>query len=171
MTFLKASNMIDLKEIKLVVSEMDGIITEGLMPIGPLGDHAMFKEYYFKDFEAINQIKRYFKFVFLAKDNYVNYNLTGQKQIPFFWSRKSKKHLTLLKEILPKYDVELRNIMYIGCSYSDEKCMELVAKSVCPADSPTGVIGRADVVLEVSGGCGVLMNFYDNIIVPNLSSL
>ena len=42
--------------IKVIVSEIDGIVTEHLSGIGEMGI-TMFKQYYIKDFDAINQIK------------------------------------------------------------------------------------------------------------------
>ena len=55
----------DFKEIKVIVSEIDGIITEDLAGIGEF-NITMFKQFYLKDFEAINLIKKYWNVVFVS---------------------------------------------------------------------------------------------------------
>jgi 3-deoxy-D-manno-octulosonate 8-phosphate phosphatase KdsC-like HAD superfamily phosphatase len=57
-------NKESLKKIKVIVSEVDGIVTEHLSAIDPMG-YVVFKQYYMKDFEAINELKKNFIFVFL----------------------------------------------------------------------------------------------------------
>jgi len=47
----------DLSNIKAVISEIDGIVTEHLSGIGEM-NITMFKQFYMKDFEAINLIKK-----------------------------------------------------------------------------------------------------------------
>jgi len=161
---------IDLKNIKLIISEMDGIITEGLITSDELGN-TLFKEYCFKDFEAINEIKKYFKFVFIAKDNAINYNLCKRKNIPYFWAKNKEKEKILVEEILPRYDAWLENTIYIGSSFSDEKAMALSKYSVCTYDAPYSIKKIAGVVLSTPGGCGVLSDFYETVILYNLSTI
>lgn len=160
---------IDLKNIKIIVSEVDGIITEGLVPSDELGN-VLFKEYYFKDFEAINEIKKYFKFIFIAKDNAINYNLCKRKNIPYFWAKNNKEKV-LVEEILPRYDTWLENTIYIGSSFSDEKAMSLAKYAICTYDSPATIKKIAGIVLGANGGCGVLCDFYESVILRNLHTL
>jgi len=56
-----------LENIKLVISEIDGIITEGLVGFGEM-NIPMFKQFFIKDFEAINEIKKHWGFVFISSD-------------------------------------------------------------------------------------------------------
>ena len=57
--------------IKLIVSEIDGVITSGVSQIDNVGI-TLFKDFYLGDFEAINKLKSTFQFVFLSADNNVN---------------------------------------------------------------------------------------------------
>ncbi len=91
------------QEIKLVLSEVDGIITKHFAPIDELGN-IPFKVYQMKDFEAINMIKKMgYKFIFVSADNHINYNLCRRKNIPYFLVRAGKKKLFLRK--LRRYNV------------------------------------------------------------------
>lgn len=158
----------DLKNIKIIVSEIDGILTKGLYPTDELGN-VLFKEYNFKDFEAINEIKKYFKFVFISKDNSINYNLCRRKQLPYYWSLSKEK--TLVEDVLPRYGFALDNLIYIGSSFSDGKAMALAKLAVCPYDAPYSIKRIAGVILGTASGGGILSDFYESVILSNLSTL
>lgn len=146
-------------EIELIVSEIDGIITEHLVPMDEMGN-VPFKEFYMKDFEAINMIKKLgYKFIFVAKDNRINYHLCRRMSIPFFWSEQGKKESFLAG--LRRYNVSLENTLYIGSSYSDVELFKMAQISICPADAVTDTKAQSDVVLKTNGGCGVLCEIYD----------
>ena len=117
--------------IKLVVSEVDGIITDGTQPVDELGI-TVFKSFYTGDFEAINEIKKTCPFVFLSSDNYISYNLMRKKNIPFYFARKDKR--SKLLEIMRRYNVTADETLYIGSKLSDIPCMNMVPTSVCTND-------------------------------------
>ncbi len=121
-----------MNKIKLVVSEIDGIITSGQQPIDELGN-TPFKNFYTGDFEAINKIKAICPFVFLSSDNKVSYNLCRNKNIPFYWARKDKR--SVLLEVMRRYNVTADDTMYIGSKLSDIPCMNMVPNSLCTSDN------------------------------------
>ena len=126
--------MEDLNEIKLIVSEIDGVITDGTCPEDELG-HILYKVYQSKDFSAINGLKKNFKFVFLSDDNHVNYNMCKRKNIPFFWARNEKEKYDKLGEILRRYSCTPDETIYIGSKISDVVCCQMIPKSFCPDDA------------------------------------
>jgi len=147
------------REIKLIVSEMDGIITKHFAPIDELGN-VPFKVYQMKDFEAINLIKKMdYKFIFVSADNRVNYHLCRRKNIPFFWSEQGKKEAFLAA--VRRYNVSLEKVMYIGSSYSDVEIFKMAQLSVCPANAVYDAKAVSDIVLKAKGGSGVLCEVYD----------
>jgi len=121
-----------LKDIKIIVSEVEGILTQGWVPIDELGNNP-FKFFYYRDFEAINLLKPHFKVVFISADNKINYNLMRGKQLPFYYDPKNKKQALLAA--LRKYSMTPDDAIYIGSSYSDLECMRQVPFSVCPEDA------------------------------------
>jgi 3-deoxy-D-manno-octulosonate 8-phosphate phosphatase (KDO 8-P phosphatase) len=145
-------------KVKIIVSEIDGIITEHLSPIDELGN-TLFKQYYMKDFEAINELKKAFTFVFLSKDNTINYHLCKKRNIPFFHAPKNKKEK--LAEIIRRYGVTAENVLYVGCSYSDIENIKMAEVSVCPDDSVKTVRQIVDCSIPVYGGAGVLCELYE----------
>jgi len=148
----------DFKNIKIIVSEMDGIVTEHLSGIGEM-NVTMFKQYYMKDFDAINQIKSNCNFVFLSSDAAISLSLCRKKNIPFYYAERNKKDN--LVQILRRYDCTPENLLYIGCSYSDINCMKLAEISLCPEDSVSQVKNISDYVIPLYGGSGVLCHVYD----------
>ena len=146
------------ENIKIVVSEVDGIITEHLSGMGEL-NVTMFKQYYMKDFDAINQIKSNCNFVFLADDATISLSMCRKRNIPFYYVERNKKDT--LVQILRRYSCTPENLLYIGCSYSDLDCMKLAEFSLCPEDSVSQVKNISDYVVPMYGGSGVLCHVYD----------
>jgi len=145
-----------LSKIKLVISEIDGIVTDGKIPIDELG-YTPFKNYCLKDFEAINKIKTMFKFIFISNDGAINYNLCRRKNIPFFCLPNKKQAIV---KVAKKYNVTFENIIYIGHTFSDIDCINLSAISICPVNAVDLIKNRVDVVLPVYSGNGVLCELY-----------
>lgn len=146
------------EDIKLIISEVDGIVTKHFAPIDELGN-VPFKVYNMKDFEAINMIKKLqYKFIFVSADNRINYNLSRRKNIPFFWSERGKKEAFL--SAVRRYNVSLENVLYLGSSYSDIELFKMAQLSICPANAVYDVLALSDVVLKAKGGTGVLCELY-----------
>jgi len=153
-----------LEKIKVIISEIDGVVTEDLQPIDELVN-TPFKMYNMKDFEAVNELRKHFKFVFISSDMNVNYNFCRKKNIPFF-NRKTKMESVL--EVMKRYTVTPEEVIYIGCKYSDIECMKLIPNSACPADSPSMVSSLASYIVPVYGGAGVLCDVYE-MLIPEIN--
>ena len=147
-----------LPKLKLIVSEVDGVLTTGEIPVDEIGN-VLYKEFCIKDFEAINLLKKHFKVAFLSADNRISYNMCRRKNIPFFHDPKDKK--AKLAEILKRYGVTPDEIMYIGSTYSDLECMRMVPFSVCPDDAVSDVINVSASTLPMLSGAGVFCALYD----------
>lgn len=143
--------------IKLVVSEIDGVITDGRQPIDELGNTS-FKNFFTADFEAINKIKTKCPFVFISSDNSVSYNLCRNKNIPFYWAPKDKRQVLL--EILRRYNITADNTLYIGSKLSDIPCMQLIPNSFCT----NAYVNFGFTPLMSAPGAGILTEIYMNYI-------
>jgi 3-deoxy-D-manno-octulosonate 8-phosphate phosphatase (KDO 8-P phosphatase) len=146
-------NCMNLGSIKLIVSEVDGIITEHLVAIGEMNT-VMFKQFYMKDFEAINLIKKDFGFVFLSSDASISMSLCKKRNIPFFFAERNKKEV--LSNVLLKYSITPDEVLYIGSSFSDIDCIKLSGTSMCPEDSVSQVKNLVNHVIPVYSGTGVI---------------
>ena len=116
-----------IEKIKLIVSEVDGILTDGLIPYDALGN-VPFKNFKDTEFDAINKIKRNFDVVFMSKDPAISYNLLKKKNLPFFWAKKSK--LDTLKHIMLRYSVTPEEVIYFDTYNYDEECFNLVPYTI-----------------------------------------
>lgn len=135
------------ENIKLIISEIDGIITNGKVWYDELGNVPI-KEYDLASFEVINKLKEEFIFVFMSAHNEINYNLMRRKNIPFYWTKNKKQ--TLLK-ILERYGVTADEVLYLGYSYSDMPCMSYIPISYCMHGSPQAVMSLAnDTFIDLS---------------------
>jgi len=161
------------KNIKLIVSVIDGIITEDMCPIDELGN-VPYKSFYMRDFEAINELKKYFKFVFLSSDNKVTYHLCKRKQIPFFWANRNSKFKTkmdCMAEIRTKYHVSLDEILFIGYSYSDVECAQMSGACVCGVDASKKIKDisvKTGMVIDLFGGTGIISSLYEDVLYPEI---
>lgn len=147
-----------LHNVKVIISEVEGILTNGTFPIDELGN-VPFKTFYHKDFEAINLLKRYFKVVFISADNKINYNLFRSKQIPFYFESMNKKEALL--KALKRYSVTPDQAIYIGSTYSDIECMRQIPLAICPEDAVPDIKNIAITVLPIYGGDGVFCSLYE----------
>jgi len=164
-------------KVKVIVSEVDGVMTEGSSPLDNM-NNTLFKTFYMRDFEAINLLKKTFDFVFLSSDNNVSYNIMRSKNIPFFWAKKNKKDV-LIEEIFHRYGVGPEEVLYVGCSYSDIECINMIPVSLCPNDAVTSVqriisardeiYGRSG-IMNTFGGGGVLCDLYE-ILLPAIRKI
>jgi len=148
----------DFSNIKLILSEIDGIVTEHMSGIGEMGI-TLFKTYYMKDFETINKMKKTFGFVFMSKEPDINISLCKKKNLPFFLAERNKKEV--YNKILRRYSLAPDNVLYIGNSYSDIDCMQMSGVSICPEDAVVDVKNVSDRVVSEMGGTGVLCAVYE----------
>jgi 3-deoxy-D-manno-octulosonate 8-phosphate phosphatase (KDO 8-P phosphatase) len=148
----------ELSKIKLIISEIDGIITEHLVAYGEM-NITMFKQFNMKDFEAINLLKKDWSFAFLSADAAINSSLCRKRSIPFYYAERSKKEVC--GHLIQRFSLTPDDVLYIGSSYSDIDCMRLSGFSMCPEDAVSAVKNTADHVIPVFGGTGVLCYVYE----------
>jgi len=158
----------DLQKIQIIISEVDGVVTNGLDAIDTM-NNVLFKSYSNKDFEAINLLKPCFTFVFLSSDPSVSYGVMRGRNIPFYFTKhKSEQKTAVVNKIINKYNVTPENILYIGSKLSDLPCMSLSEISIVPLDAPVELKHRASAVADVVGGNGVICCVY-NLLKTNKS--
>lgn len=150
-----------LPKLKIILSEVDGVLTDGTLPTDELGN-IPHKYFYHKDLEAINLIKKHFKVVFLSIDNRINYHYLRRKNLPFYHAEKGSKKAVLV-EALRRYSLNPEEALYIGCTHSDVECMQMIPFSICPNDAVGDAKNLSTTVLDALGGWGVFSEIYDMI--------
>ena len=161
--------MIFERPIKLIVSEIDGVITNGMYAEDELGN-TLYKVFNQKDFFVINKLKKYYKIVFLCDDNKINYNMCQRKNLPFYWGKGNKGKYEVLPNILRRYNCIPDNVIYIGSKMTDEKCMKMIPYSMCPDDAGAYLKNIVWAPFITKGGEGIFVELFD-LLLENIKML
>lgn len=122
------------KEIKMIVSDFDGVFTDGSLYISEQNE--VQKKLNFKDIMGVSLlIKNGYKFGIISgeKSNILNY-FSEKFNIEDIHGGIRQKGI-VLKEIMEKYDFKSNEILYIGDDINDISAMELVKYAVAPKNA------------------------------------
>jgi YrbI family 3-deoxy-D-manno-octulosonate 8-phosphate phosphatase len=154
------------KDIKIVLTDVDGVLTDGGMYYSSKGD--TMKKFHVRDGMAVNMLK---------KHNIPTIIVTKEKnRIITQWAKKMnvKKIFDgvldkekILKKVCKEFDVKTSNIVYIGDDVNDMVLLKNVGISVSPADAWKNTKQIVDYVSEKHGGKGVLREISDLILASN----
>lgn len=155
-----------LKKIKLVLTDVDGVLTDGGMYYSETGE--FMKKFNTRDSMGMELLLNInIKTVFVTRENSKIVKKRIKKiRIADLYSGildKSK----LLPIILEKYGVKSNEIAYIGDDVNDIEIMKLVGFSVTPLDGNYEVKNISDYVCNVNGGNGAFRELADLIIKSN----
>ena len=154
------------KKIKLVISDVDGVLTDGGM-------------YYSKDGEALKKFntKDGIGIELLLESNIKTILITREESsITISRGKKLQVEKTLsgildkeneLENICMEYDVTPDEIAYIGDDINDLKIMNCVGLKCTPADGVEKIKKIADYICRAEGGKGVLREISELILVYN----
>lgn len=158
-------NMKDIKfdKIKCVLSDSDGVLTDGGMYYSENGDEL--KKFNTKDGKG---------FELLRKKGYITGIITGEN-IDLVKRRAEKLQLdevflgvkdkiAILDEICNKYDLKYENIAYIGDDINDLEIMKHVGLSFAVNNAIDSVKEVSDYVTLLNGGDGAVREFIEFIL-------
>ena len=151
-------------DIKLLVMDVDGTLTDGKINMGPSGE--LFKAFDIKDGYAINEM--------LPAHGIVPAIITGRKS-RIVEHRAQELHITelhqgkhdkldTLKMLMSKYGCPRENVAYIGDDILDIVCMRECGLVGCPADACWQVKEIAQYVCKKNGGDGAVREFIEFIL-------
>lgn len=153
--------MDNLKKIKLIISDIDGVLTNGKVALYPPYDGAGCKTLCFKDFDAVamlNEIGIQLCIVTGERDAFVDEVVKRFKPL-YFVSGCKEKDLAIY-DISKRAGVSLDEMAYVGDGKYDIPAIKLVGLGMCPADAIKDVRELSDMVLDVDGGSGCLSAAY-----------
>lgn len=157
--------------IKLVILDVDGVMTDGTKTYGVDGK-VISKRFNDKDFTAIKQLKAAGVSVcFLSGDKNVNESIANSRKIDFYHSLNSDGVLnkeSWLPILLKKYNVTNENTVYVGDDYFDLSIMNELHYTFCPFDSPKIIKESSYGVLDRNGGCGVIVSLVEYLLKYDL---
>lgn len=151
------------KQVKVLVLDVDGTLTDGGMYYGPDGE--ALKKFNTRDAHGLQ----------LLRENGISVCVISAEKSPAVQARMKKLRIdeyypgvenkfSLLTELAKRWDISLRNIAYIGDDLSDLECLENVGLAFCPADSVSDALQRVHYTCDHSGGNGAVREACDFIL-------
>lgn len=156
--------LIKASKIKIVLTDVDGVLTDGGMYYSAKGD--IMKKFHVRDGMGVT---------LLRKNNIPSIIVTKEKnEIVKQWSKKMKidKLLmgittkeTVLEKICKEYNVKSSEVCYIGDDVNDIGLLKLVGLSVTPSDGIIEAQKISDYVCKNKGGNGVFREIANMILL------
>jgi YrbI family 3-deoxy-D-manno-octulosonate 8-phosphate phosphatase len=155
------------KQIKLVLSDVDGVLTDAGMYYSESGDELKkFSTYDGKGFELLR--KKGIKTGIMTAENVSLNKRRAQKLQLDFQFHGIKDKISQLKSIIQETGIKAEEIAYIGDDINDEEALKLVGLAACPANALTRIKEIPNIIkLQKSGGNGAFREFVDEHILKN----
>lgn len=146
-------------DIRLVVYDFDGVLTDNKVLVFSDGKEAVFCNR--ADGWAINQIKKFGipQVIFSTETNKIVMVRARKLGLPARIAIKDKK--SELISFCKNKDIGLKNVLYIGNDTNDLEAMKLTGYPIAPADAHKDIKGIAKYILKTEGGRGVARELYD----------
>lgn len=150
-----------MRNIKMLVMDVDGTLTDGHIYMGPEGE-AM-KAFNCQDGYAIAQL--------LPKLGIIPVIITGRRskivkkraaelKITHLYQGVADK-LPVLQKLAEELGISREEIAYIGDDLNDRECLRYCGFSACPADAVPEIIDLVQYVCKRDGGRGAVREFVD----------
>ncbi len=162
----KVERILMLKKIKILFSDVDGILTDGKIWYGNEGEEL--KGFHSRDGLAIKLLmKQGIQFALIsardskplrkrAKDLGIKYCILGQED-----------KVAGCIQVLSDLNIDRSNAAYIGDDNIDIPAMEYCGMSFTVSDAVKPVIGKANIVLNSKGGEGAIREVADLVLQKN----
>jgi len=154
-------------KIKLLILDVDGVMTDGGMYITESGDQI--KKYNTKDGMAIQFLGKYtiqaaiISSGFKAEMVKTRAAMLGIERC--YVGREPK--IDILTTYCQELGIELANVAIIGDDINDLEIIQKVGLSACPSDAVNAVKSKVDVILSKKGGEGCVREFIDAYLLKN----
>jgi 3-deoxy-D-manno-octulosonate 8-phosphate phosphatase (KDO 8-P phosphatase) len=152
-----------MKNIKLVLLDVDGTLTDGKIYLNNNGMET--KAFNIKDGMAIAQAIKYGMEIVIitgrtSKIVEIRSTELGIKEVYQGIKNKEEK----VNEILKKKNIKLNEIAYVGDDINDLKIMKMVSFSACPNDAAKQVKTISNFISEYKGGEGAVREILELIL-------
>ncbi len=152
-----------MNNIKLIIFDVDGTLTDGKLYIGESGE--ALKTFSVKDGYAIVNILPLLNItpiIITGRASKILLARCNELGITNIYQGVKNK-IEKLKEICNEFDCGFENVAYIGDDLNDLECMQVCGLKGCPADAMPEVKNICDFVATRNGGEGAVREFIDYI--------
>jgi len=146
--------------IKLVLMDIDGVITNGKVQINGEGQEN--KQLDFKDIDAIFELKKKgYKIGIITGEDTPIVKYFNDRFKPHYFYFNCKDKVSKIKKIQRESGYKNDEICFIGDSKHDIDAIKYAGLGVCPDNAPANVKNIANAVLKSSGGNGCIQELLD----------
>ncbi|GJM60065.1 HAD-IIIA family hydrolase [Persicobacter diffluens] len=152
--------------IKMVVTDVDGTLTDGGMYYTETGDE--FKKFNAKDGMGMNILRKAgieVGIISHGKAPHMVLNRAERLGLKYVYVGSEPK-MQVLEKWLQELGISKSEVCYIGDDINDEAIMESVGLSACPSDAVKVIRETADIVLTRGGGNCAFRELVDEHLIP-----
>ncbi len=152
-----------LKEIKILVMDVDGTLTDGAMYYSANGEEL--KRFSTRDGMGITLLSRgNIETAIITSENSAIVSSRADKLKIAHVYLGSRDKTKTIKELAEKLNLSLQNIAYIGDDINDEHVMKICGFSACPSDAVEIIRKTASYICKAKGGNGAVREFSEIIL-------
>ena len=153
----------DLQNIKLVLTDCDGCLTDGGMYYSENGDEL--NKFNTRDGMAFSILRKcgYLTGIVTGENVELNRHRADKLKLDFYVPGCRNK-LEAVRKLCKENNLELSNVLYIGDDINDEELLKAAGYSCCPADAVEKVKRVVNYVSLKEGGAGVVRDIADNVL-------
>ena len=155
-------------EIKFLVLDVDGTLTDGGIYISEKGDEM--KKFNTKDGMGIKNLLKSgveVGFISASISKKIVYHRAAMLGVKYCYAGNDNK-VEILSQWLDELDLSFKDVAFIGDDVNDALIMQEVGLSAAPSDALGEVRAVANIVLEKKGGQGCVREFIDRVFVNRL---
>lgn len=152
------------RNIELIVSDFDGIFTDGKLEV--FSDGKTSKKIDYKDIMGIAiVVKRNIRFAVISGEKSAAIDIIKGKFSTIDTFQNERNKIKVLKELIEKYNVNPKNIIYLGDDINDIECLNYVGYPVTVPDAHSKVKQLERIhITKNYGGNGAFREIVDSIL-------
>lgn len=155
-----------MKNVKLFLTDVDGVLTDAGMYYTESGDE--FKKFNTHDGKGLELLRKAgIKIGMITSEN-TKIVANRAKKLKMDYLYQGKEHggkLEVAKQICEKEGITLQEVAYIGDDINCKEILENVGVAACPSNSTKHIMALSNVIkLEKAGGEGVVREFAELIL-------
>ncbi|MDH4379913.1 MAG: HAD hydrolase family protein [Vampirovibrionales bacterium] len=151
------------KEIRLLVFDVDGVLTNGQLWYGP--EDAEFKAFNVKDGQGIawwNQLAGRQSIIITARSSEIVRRRGDELGVAAVFEGQKNKW-ACLQTYLSENNLALNQVAYMGDDWPDIACLQHVGLATCPVDAVAEVQSVCDWVASLPGGQGAVRDLINRL--------
>jgi len=155
-----------ISNLKLIITDIDGILTDGKILYS--NDGQISKQFCIYDGILIKPVIEKYDLCFLAVTGRDD-NINSLRLLPLGYEdvRYSRTKLEEINKISREYNVSLNEILYVGDDINDIEALRNVGVSMTCSSAPQYIQNEVDIITQTKSGQGVLREILEMIIFVN----